>query len=102
MYHKPENVMTKYRYHANPMWIPNAVQNPQSNSLNGPKKTKPNRYPRLDTRIKRSVIDIELGHRRDITYGNKTTMRSPKRRVSTDTNHKSNNCLVTTNTLSVI
>ena len=75
--------------YTNPMWIPNAIKNAQSNC----KKTEQNRHTRLDIRNTKSITNNKLRHWRIIIYGNKITLRPPQRRMSTDTFHKSNNSL---------
>ena len=91
-------------YYTNPTWIPSAIKNAQSNCLTGVRKQ--NRIDILDWTLEIKEVSLILNlDMEEISYmgtKNKTTMRSPQRRMSTDIFYKSNNSLGTPKTLSII
>ena len=97
----PPYVQIVYDY-TNPMWIPSAIKNAQSNCMKGPRKQ--NRIDILDwtLEIREVSLMIKSKQRRNIIYRNKSTLQSPQRRMPPNTINKSNNSMATTNTLSTI
>ena len=87
--------------YTNPMCIPNAIKNAQSNCMKGPRKQ--NRIDILDRTLEIKEVSLILNlDIEEISYMGTKLPCDLQRRQSTDSVHKSNNSLGTTKTLSTI
>ena len=61
--------------YTDPMWIPSAIENAQSNCIKGPRKQ--NRIDMLDWTLEIREVSLILNLDNEEISGNKTTLRSP-------------------------